>query len=320
MSEAAKTGLGLDCYSEEELAAPAVTKKDAILKKFPGPDSPLICKLVPDLLRGRVDGKFFEYFEIQEHGHVGGVNKKGEKMIYSHPCRKSLGEKSCPECDRYWHEKERLKLAGEHSAEGKAIKAVVDLLAPRRKVWVYFVTPESDQVKAVKMSKDLMNQLWGAPANKYKGEIASLIAGMKTKGMSPYDLKNPIGWMKIYKTGEGLGTRYFAEVAKKEEVIMENGRPAGTVNRFVSSPVSEYLMTSFDVKSLVDFRKIESERAFTPDESADFAKTLITPQRVIDMWKKEEETETPDATEKTQSVEKVMASIGPNLSEIDETL
>lgn len=329
MSEALQqVGMGLDCYSEAELSAPVV-QKNSILSKFPGPDSPLICKLVPDLLRGKVNGKFFEYFEVQEHGHIGGIDKTGKPMIFQHPCQKSLGASFCPECNRYWDEYKRLQLAGgEDTFEGKEIKKVMDMLSPKQKAWVYFITPESDSVKAVKLPRDLMNKLWGKAKTKWKDAIPSLIDDMKSKGMSPYDLKTPIGWLSLCKTGEKLGTTYHAAMAQKTEVIMENGRSSGTVNKFVSANVSQYLLTSFDISSLVDFRKIEQQRAFTAAESEAFAKNpFITPERIVAMFKKDEATTLADAGEagenQSTSVEKLMAEIGPsskNLAEIDDAL
>jgi len=318
-----QTGSGLDCYSNEELEAPSV-QKNLILKAFPGPDSPLVCKLVPDLLRGKVNDKFFEYFEVKEHGHIGGIDKAGKPMTYFHPCQKSLGYKTCPECDRYWKEKERLKLAGETSAEGREIKKVTDLLNPKVKAWVNFVTPDSDTVKAVKLPKDLINKLWGKAQTSYTDAVPSLIADMKSKGMSPYDIKNPTGWLQISKTGEGFGTKYHISVAKKEQPVIENGAVVGMMNKFVSANVSEFLLNTFDINTLVDFRKLEAQRAFTMEESEAFAKNpFVTPQRIIDMFKKDA-SKLADADEANEiqstSPEKVLSLIVPNLSAIDDEL
>lgn len=318
-------GLG-GMYNEDELAAPVVSR-NLVLTQFPGPDTPLVAKLVPDLLRGRVNGRLMEYWEVKEHGHVSGVDPKTNRPIISmHPCQKSLGASQCPECDKWYEELKRLKLAGgKETVQGKEIQKIIDIVKPRKKAWVLYVTPDSDVVKAVKLPESMMNILWGKAKTQWNEEIPSLLADMKASGMSPYDLRNsPIGWLSMHKTGEGLGTRYHAAIASKTEIEMLNGRPVGKKQSFISANVSDYILNSYDVKALPDFRVLEQNRAFTMEESVAFAKNpFITPQRILDMWKRDPK-KVEDAHEagefQSTAVESTMAAITGKLGDIDATL
>ena len=320
-------GLG-SMYNDDELAAPTV-QRNLILKSLPGPDAPLVCKLVPDLLHGRQNGRLMEYWGIMEHGHISGIDPKTNRPITSfHICQKSLGSQQCPECDKYYEELKRMKLAGgKDTVQGKEINKVIEIIKPRKKAWLLYVTPDSDLVKAVKVPESLLNQLWGKAKTQWNEEIPSLIADMKAASMSPYELRNSTtGWLALHKTGEQLGTRYHSAIASRTEMEMLNGRPVGEKKVFISAKVSDYILNSYDLKSLPDFRKVEEGRAFTMEESVEFAKNpFITPQRIIDMFKREP-SKIEDAHEageaQSTSVENTLAAIAgkSGLSDIDETL
>jgi hypothetical protein len=265
-----------------------------------------------------------EYFEVLEHSHFGGIDKDGKPMVYAHPCQRSLGHKSCPECDKYFRELERLKLAGgKDTVQGKEINKAVQMLKIKKKGWVYYVTPDSNEVKAFKMPESLINLLWGRPQRGNWEEIPSLIAQMKQMSMSPYDLRgSTVGWLSLYKTGEKLGTKYHATIAARDEPEIVNGRPMGMRKVFVNAEVSDFVLNSYDVKMLPDFREIEKGNAFTMEESEEFAKNpFITPQRIIDKFKKEAK-KVNDADEagdvQSTSVESVMASISAASAQLDD--
>ena len=323
MTEETNVGLGLGCYSADELATPTKNKNN-VLSKFPGPDSPLICKFVPDLLGPKVNGKIMLYWEVTEHQHIVGYDKAGKPIMYSHPCQKTMGAKHCAECDRYYDDIPKVKLAGEGSAEGKKIKLITDLCNPKVKGWVYFVTPESDTIKAVKLPKDLINQLWGKPKTKYKEAVPSFLDAMRKDGMSPYNLQSPIGWLKLYRTGEGYGTEYHVEVAMKTETRIENGIPKGKITTYVEASVSDYVLKSYPQSELPNFRELEFRNAFTPEESEAFANNpLVTPERILKALNKDTEgTDGDEAADKTISPDAIMAGIGvatkPATSTLDE--
>lgn len=275
-------GLGTDCYSQEEMSAPS-KNKNQLLKKIPGEDSPLICKLIPDLKGPRQNGKIMQYWEVTEHQHCVGIDAKGKPILWSHPCQKTMGEKKCPECDKYYALLPVAKLAGEGTPEGKALKYQCELLTPKKKGWVYFVTPDADVIKAVKLPKDLLNKLWGKEKTKYRDAVPSLLEEMRKMAINPFDLKTAIGWLKIFRTGEGFGTNYFAEIAGQVKPKIVNGRPMGTETSFIEASVSEYVLKSYPLDELPDFRQLEFRNAFTPEESAAFAENpRVTPQRILD--------------------------------------
>jgi hypothetical protein len=277
------TGLGLGCYSDEDMTAPSAGKNQ-FLTKVPGPDSPLIIKLVPDYLGGRVNGKYSMYWKVIEHQHIVKFEANGKPVMYTHPCQKSLGKTKCAECDKFWDLFEIAKSIDEKSQEGKKMKILKDLLNPKEKGWINFVTPGSDVVKAMKLTPMLINILFGKEKTKTKEAIPSLIEDMKKKGMSPFDLNNDIGWLKIWKTGETWqDTKYHAEIAKKTSPKFDaQGRNVGEDVAFVSEKVSEFLIKSFDIKDLPTFRAVALKSAFTPEESIAFAANpLLTPQRIL---------------------------------------
>ena len=320
--------LGNMNYSEDELETPTLSR-NLILKTLPGAESPLVCKLVPDLLKGPVNGKLMQYWQVTEHGHVSGVDPKTNRPIISmHPCQKTLGRQQCPECDRYYAELSRLKLAGgKETVQGKEIQKIIEIIKPRKKAWINYVTPDSDVVKSVKIPESLINILWGKAKTQWNEEIPSLIADMKSKGMSPFDLRSsPMGWLALDKTGENLGTRYHAYMAATKEIEMLNGRAVGEKRVFVSANVSEYILNSYDVKTLPDVRKIEESRGFTMEESVEFAKNpFITPQRILDKFKRESY-KVEDAHEVGESqstaVESAMATVTGkcSLGDLDASL
>jgi hypothetical protein len=329
--ETENTGSGLgSMYNEGDTSAPTVGR-NLILKELPGEDSPLIVKLVPDLGRGKVNGRFQEYWEVREHGHISGIEQEtGRPIISFHPCQKILGEKVCPECDKYYDLLTKIKLAGgKETPQGKELQKVADVIKPRKKGWILFVTPDSDVIKAFKAPESLINLLWGKPKRGDWEEIPSLIEDMRSKGMSPYDLRtNPMGWIAMYKTGKKLGTKYFAKISSRTEIEMVNGRPAGEKKVYTTAEVSDYILNSYDLSQLPDIRQYQANYAFTMDESIAFAKNpLITPQRIVDMFKKEPrklQDADENADEQSTAVENVMATItaksNSTLNDIDAAL
>lgn len=324
MTETKEVGLGLGCYSPEELVAPT-QHRNQVLSKFPGKDSPLICKFIPDLLGPTLGGKIMLYWEVIEHQHIVGYDKADKPIMYSHPCQKTLGAKKCAECDRYYDDIPKVKLAGEGSTEGKRLKLITDLCCPKTKGWVYFVTPESDIVKAVKLPKDLINQLWGKAKTKYKEAIPSFLDEIRKEGLNPYNLRSPIGWLKLWREGEGFGTEYHVEVAKSEKHIIENGVPKGKMVSYTEASVSEYILKNYPRSELPDFRKLEFRNAFTADESEEFAKNpLITPERILKDNNKDVVGADADEANEAQaaSPDAIMAGIGvaTSLNEVDAML
>jgi hypothetical protein len=307
-------GLGFDCYDPNALAAP--TKfANHILNKIPGADAPLICKLVPDVLDPKLatSGRLSPYYAFTEHTHIIGVNNRtGEPLYRGHTCQKTMGNKHCAECDAYYEIMDKLKLAGEGTPEGKKLKALTKLFKPAEKAWVYFVTPEGNTVKSLRLPKDLINKLWGKPKTKYRDAVPSLIDAMRQDGMNPFDLNSKTGWIKIYKTGEGFGTNYFVEVATREEVEMENGRAIGKRTRYVEAEVSEFIRKSYPRSDLTDCRKIQAASAFTPEESVAFAQTAVTPDRILEAANQDKESvsDADEANQKQPSVDAGLGSLG----------
>ena len=316
--------VGFENYSDLDLNEPS-GKQNLVLFKFPTEESPIICKLIPDIMGPKTGGKMMSYWHVTEHTHVVGINKRTQEPLkHTHPCQKTLGKKFCPECNAYYELSKELDRIGKESPDGKKLKFIVDLLKPVQKGWVYFVTPDANVVKAMKMPKAIINQLWGKAKTKWTSEVPSLIEEMRKSGLSPFDLKSPIGWLKMYKTGEGpFGTKYIVEEAKTEEIVMKNGRPVGKTSIYIENQVSDYVVKSYPLDQLPNFRDLEFTNEFTYEESEAFAENpRVTPERILEKVKSDydEEATEPDATQTVASAELGMAAMMNEVSANTATL
>jgi hypothetical protein len=268
-------------YDPTQVSAPQHRSNQ--VGKIPDEASKMAVKLIPDLLdpTRATTGILRPYWAVTEHMHEIGVDGNGKAKLRSHACQKNLGFKTCPECDKYYELNPLLKAVGEATIEGKQLKSKLERLNPRQKGWVYFVTPAAESIKALKLPKEIINQLWGKPKSQYREAVESLVNKMIKLGLNPYDLKSPIGWMLLWKTGEGFSTRYFADIAQKQTPRMEEGRCRGVDIAYEEHVLSE-LVLKFPANELPDFRKMQFKNAFTPGESAAFAANpMITPARIL---------------------------------------
>jgi hypothetical protein len=318
-------------YTPDDLQAPS--RPSLILSKFPGADNPLVAKFLPDLLDpNKKKGALSWFWQITQHKHSIGVGKDGKPIVRSHPCQKSLGHKECPECDKYYELKDLLKSVGEATEEGKKLKASMDLLTPSVKGWIYLITPDANVIKAVRLPKDLINKIFGRAKTKWKEEVVGLISKMRADGMSPFDLKSSIGWLRMWKEGELFDTKYFVEVEQRELVEKnEQGRAIGKRTVFVDHDIDPAFIANYDISQLPNFREIEAKAAFTPEESAAFAENpFVTPARLLDQESEtppEEEGEGGGSTEATlgalsQAIQAPAATVTSNatLNDVDSVL
>lgn len=219
---------------EEELGAKTVSadqvqmpgSRTVIIKGVPGPDSPLLFKIVP---QKRANGKSEGYWAITKHTHlVGDRDPKNRKNYRSHLCQKSAGQKECPECDKYYDLLGRMREMEKEGRKGTPeymrLETQSKMLAPQQKGWLLVVLPDNPEVKAICVGKDVLNKLFGKAATKWKPAVESLITKMAADGNDPYNLRSNTGWIKLYKEGEGRDTVYTVEAAKQTVQAVVNGK------------------------------------------------------------------------------------------------
>ena len=250
--------------------------------KIPGPDRPLVCKVLPD--PGYGNGRSW-YRPLKQFSHM--VGPDPEKDIRQHVCQSFFGLSS-PENDAYWEYKKaasELKKQGKgNSSECAKLEALTKKFQPKNGGWLLIIEPESPVIKAVRVPISVLDLLNGKEKTEYKPAIPSLIKQMAADGVSPFDIvqqRPKQGWIKIYKTGEGLATRYAVEAAKVDLEVEQNGRKfrASDYQELnVHAKILSGELTRADIPDVVGF---ERKFAFTAEESATYTQShgTVVPER-----------------------------------------
>lgn len=280
MSTAAEKPSILGNINSLDVSAPE-TSNNKLLFKTPGPEKPLVMKLIPDVRSGNNTNG---YWPVTMFGHMVGPDPR--KDTRSHPCQKSLGQKASPEADRYYAAYKRLdelKKSGQgNSDEAKVVEATIKKFKPSSRGWLTFVRPDSTVVEAIRVPKQVLNYLFGAKENSFQPAVPSLVKELGSKGMSPYDLRNPLGWIELYKTGEGLATKYTVKLHQVEVDVQHEGMTIKG-SKPVGAKVHEKILGETTLDDIPDFREFEKKYAFTMEESIKFVESEGTsvPERFL---------------------------------------
>jgi hypothetical protein len=244
-------------------------RESRLIFEIPGPDKPLVCKCLFDP-RGKQSFIPIAYFP-----HLLGPNPETDTRY--HPSRKSLDLGDSPENDRYWelaHELKRLREAGrKESAEYQRLSELKKTFNSKDKGWLFIVEPNSATIRAVKIGAAIINRLFGKEKTYHRPEVKSIIKEMKTKGLSPYDMRNNEGWIKIYKTGAKLATEYFVELVDHEIQVEHGGK---TIPTRVPTELQVHEKIQASDLVLSDFPdpvKFECESVWTLEESQAFVES-----------------------------------------------
>lgn len=292
-------------------SAPSKPGKDSkILSNLPGQDKPLICKLLTDPRSGN------GYVQMAYYNYSVGPDPK--KHSRSRPSLLSLKKLAAdPEKEEFWRIHNEIKeLKKTHNENHPAVVALENmkkLYSARECGWFYFVEPNSDVIKCIKLGPDVINQLFGKEATKYKPAYTSLIETAAKNGKNPYDLFKNTGWLKMYKTGEGLSTRYHVSIESTQvEAVDENGETY-TKTTTVSHPVHPRLTTEgVDLEEFPNPVEFEARNAFTVDETINFIKSkgTVIPERFLpQVGSDAREVNEGDAESSDQSAHVALASL-----------
>jgi hypothetical protein len=267
-------------------------KDSRFILKVPGPDKPLICKIIPDPTYA--NGKSW-YRPLKQFPFMVGPNKDTDTRQKT--CMSFFGERS-PENDAYWEYKKALsalKKAGKgNSTDATKLQTIVDRFYPKEGAWLLIIEPESAVIKALKVPQSVLQLLTGKDATETKPAIPSLIKTLESEGLSPFDVrrqKPTLGWIKIYKTGEKLATRYHVVPCTREIEVEHQGRKIRATEQHPYNVHEKILipgqLTRADLPNVVEF---ERKFAWTVDECDAFVKSVgtVVPERFLKRGRQQE--------------------------------
>lgn len=280
-----------------------------------GEENAIVVKLVanPRLL---VNGKATSVYSFMEHSHVAQI--RGQTMNLNHPCRKTLGEESCPECDRFYELndiirgiRDQVKNAipkGQRLAEDEytrrsvtinpqypSIKKEADRLRPREGYYVLVNRLDSDKIEALRLNRPAYNAIFKPiPATDKADEQPPLLERLKAQGYDPFRLRHfndttpdgkvrrPGGWLKIYSVGSVSSGNYAVRV-EHHETLQEVSMPDGTkmMGKFpCATPVSPVLLSkTLQEKDFPDVKALAAAYAFAQEDHVRYVKTGELPSR-----------------------------------------
>lgn len=266
---------------------------NASIIKTPTKENALVCRLLPDSLRGNA-----QYFEVDLIKHM--VGPDPQKDTRYHLSRRMLNDKS-PETDRYWDvvkEMKALKDKGqENSEEFRKLDFQKKLFNTNKRYWLLVLPLGESKPKALQVTWKAIKELFGAPARGKDPAHVGLVETMKAKGRSPYNLKSDKGWVKIWREGTGLETTWKVEEAKIEKKI--DGEDV-TVPLSQAVPEDLFKLKKSDIPDLGKLDMTE-EKVWTLEECERFVASLGT--AIPDRCKKRQSTYS-DGDSKPQQVAK----------------
>ena len=265
-----------------------VTKPTETNSKFvtriPGPEKPMVFKLLGDPRSRQA------YIPMEYYSHM--IGPDPEKHVRQHPSLKSLGvTSSAPENDAYWEAVKKissLRKSGENKTpdgekEERKQQALLKKYRAQERGWFFYYEPNSSEIRSVRLPKDVINQLFGKAATEHRPEVPSLLKELGKSNISPYDTQSNIGWLTLYKTGEGLGTKYTVALASSVSEVELHGK------KFKRDEPTEYAVSqkikSSDV-TLEDFPDPvahEKQYAMTLEETVTFVNSqgTVVPERML---------------------------------------
>ena len=219
-----------------------------------------------------------------------------ESDVAYRPDSMSLGASSSPERDmmnKIRMTMSTLKKEGKRDTEEYDKYLTLNkIFSPKEGGYVYFVKPDDANIYALRVGKAVLNRLFGKEATQYRPAIKSLNDELKRKGLCPYltgdPKKDTQGWIKVWKTGEGIGTEYHLEVDAYEDTIEVDGEMVTTTKSKKYSVHEKIAQGQITLADYPDALMYERDREWTPEESLKFVETKgsYVPERVLEKFQK----------------------------------
>lgn len=224
------------------------------------------------------------YIPVFSHSFMVGTDPA--KDIRSTFCLTSIGEK-CPICDEYWalmKSRKQLKLAGkEGSVEYADVTNRIKSLRKKEGGIFQFISIDGTKIEPLYLNKQMIETIFGAEANEYFNRPATegILKTMKEDGFDPFNLKSNIGWIKLYKTGMAVQTKFFFDRHERTETHNIKGKPMN-VKVSVEIDPPEFLKT-LKLADLPNVKELISEPSemFSFDECVAYITNGIIPERYI---------------------------------------
>lgn len=270
---------GEENYNPEDVKNPV--KDDGTLK-IGDKSQPTIVKLCADPRRPKES--FFKTKYIRYL--VGPDPRKDGRFRLS---RKMLQDKD-PVVEAYWecHNKlKELKASNQtDSSEYRKLEQLKKSYAEHDRYHLEVIPLNGNKPKVMTVVGQVKDILFGREAWGDKPAIKSLVDDMKDMKRSPFNLRIETGWLKLYKTGEGIETRYYAEEYKVEQMMKdpETGEEE-SVSRPFKAKVNPAIF-ELEIDQCPDLSKIDMDDAkmvWSYDECEAFVKSqgTVVPERCL---------------------------------------
>lgn len=288
-----------------------------VVTSIPTADEPLVLKFI---------------YTPQRKSHVPLLSWKfkfgpNESDVAYRPDLMSLGGSASPERDQM--NKIRMTMSN-LKKEGKRDTEEYDkyitlnrIFSPKEGGYLYFVKPEDSNIYALRVGKSVLNRIFGKEATQYRPAVKSLIEELKKKGLCPYltgdEKKDAQGWIKVWKTGEGIGTEYHLEMDVYEDTIDVDGEMVTTTKSKKYSVHQKIATGQITLDDYPDALMYEIDRAWTVEESNQFVESngAYVPERVMEKFNNKKDGGTYQPSESLSSeVQDIDNILPPNLDSI----
>jgi hypothetical protein len=296
----------LDAFNNYDPAEiKTTTRQSKITFEVPGPDKPLVFKIVPD--PRFMGGKMLFRPVVLYPYSVGPTNK--DKRFRT--CLSFFGE-TAPEKEVYDTAKKNLDVLNKsgqgNSDEAKKLAATVALFKPTFAYYVLYIEPNSPDIKAIKLKKSAIECVTGREANQYQPALPDLRKQMAADGVLPNDLFNPKsnskGWLKLWKEGVELATRYHIVPLKDKTSTVIDGKTY-YMDDYIELPVHERIAKKqFQIEDFPNVLEFEEKSRWTLNEVERFIESSGTevPER---FYKKQK----PDGQNAANNPEVALANL-----------
>jgi hypothetical protein len=232
------------------------------------------------------DGTRRPYIPAPYHEFM--VGDDPAKDTRMHFCLKMKDGSDCPRCEEFWSKMKSRKALRDAGKEGSPEYKKDDTLVKANKVGkgglFLFVEKGSNNVKILFVKESMLNVLFGTKEDKYRNQVATegILQKMKAEGLNPYNIIDPKGWLKLYKTGSGLGTQFFAEV-EQETVEAEINGKVRKVKQEVERKVPDSLIENIKKGNIPNILEVVSgeHEMWTIEECKDFVRDMTVPSRFM---------------------------------------
>lgn len=276
-------------------------------------DPAMFGKILPDFRNGNRG-----FLPVEYHEYSIGPKETDKRFFFSPRCWGEQDEMT----KLFWDAiKERKKFY--ENKEGPDFRywdAIMKATRPKKGALLYWIGRGENKIQYLFLKEPAADVLFGSPVKKdARGNevpaIPGLVKEMREMGLSPFNLKDSAGWVKLYKTGTGPSTQFHAELdQQKVEEMLPNGR-----RKFSLEPTEAAIdpaILKIDPKKVTPLTEVAKERGWTIEEIASYIQSDFTqiPERFMRRAnspgaQRQREASAPGGEKVASAVEKAYESI-----------